>query len=525
MKALTPNSNLCALYGRVSTQEQANRGLSITAQESICREQAERDGFTVIASLKDEGKSGGNMNRAGIQEIKRLVLENRINAVYTLHNDRIARNTMDYLVFRQLLRDRGVSLVSIQQPMLNDDSATGRTMDTMMASFNEMSRLVTSDKVKATLYAKAQEGYFPTMVPHGYKSIENPDKGASRLAKKIAVPDPLTAHAVREAFRLYATGLYSVYDIADFMIEQGVQGRLGAKLAANRVYDLLRNRFYIGEIHWGKIHNVNGKHEALIDKRTFETVQHVLEMSNKKACRRRKYQWQLSGFLWCERHDRRYCAEWHLKKKKAYYHCPNRTGCGKYMEQVFAEDTVAEKFKDLEFSDEFMAMVIEKVQRVFFEKRKGYEGRRQGVINRRTALEQRRKVAENKLMGGVLSDDDFKRMRNEIDASLAQIEDELFDLGDEWDNQVDLAREALLITKNIFKAYKKASFNLKKHYLGFFWDRFEAYDGVILKSVSTPLFEQLLMAEVAYFKKSKPRKSPETKAKRTGILSTSRLRD
>ena len=64
----------------------------------------------------------------------------------------------------------------------------------------------------------------------------------------------------------------------------------------------------------------------------------------------------------------------------------------------------------------------------------------------------------------------------------------------------DIAQDILLLSRDIYKAYKKASFNLKRQILSFFWERFEVANGVILTSVSSPLFEELLKAERAFYK-------------------------
>lgn len=111
---------------------------------------------------------------------------------------------------------------------------------------------------------------------------------------------------------------------------------------------------------------------------------------------------------------------------------------------------------------------------------------------------------------------------------LVEVDDELILLEDQRELNVDVAQEILLLTRDIFKAYKKASFNLKRQYLGFFWERFEVADGVILKSVSSPLFAELLRAEEVYFKNTK--NDPKSKNAlnngdfEKGILTTNLLR-
>lgn len=490
------------VYCRVSTSDQADHGQSIEAQESICTREAEKDGYTVLKVIKDEGRSGGTLKRPGIQELIRMVVAKEINAAYVIHSDRIARNTMDHIFLRNLFRENNVILKCINQPVV-DDSAVSKTMDTVMASFNEMQRLITGEKVVATMYEKAKAGYFPAYPPIGYKNINNPTPTSERFSQKIVVKDELYAPFLRKAFELYATGNYNVFDVNDILYEQGFRTRKGGKLAESRLYELLKNRFYLGELHWGNIHITDikiVKHEPLIDEYTFNRVQKILDTKNNHACRKRKYQWLLNGFLRCYKHGCRYTAEWHLKKKIAYYHCANKSGCGKYSEQTKLEEVIADKFKTLEFNPEFINKVIEKAKNIFYERRKVYDGKRQSFINQRTAFETKRKVAEDELLAKTLTREAFTRINDELTNELENIDARLLELEKNRSVNVDVVKEIISLTDNIYDTYKRASPALKKQYLGFFWDRFEVCDGLIIKSVPSILFDQLLKLEQAYQK-------------------------
>ena len=72
-------------------------------------------------------------------------------------------------------------------------------------------------------------------------------------------------------------------------------------------------------------------------------------------------------------------------------------------EQVKMENAVAEKFKDLEFSPDFIELVISKAKNIFYERREVYESKRQGLINQKSAFEARLKVAETKLLSDTLN--------------------------------------------------------------------------------------------------------------------------
>ena len=187
----------------------------------------------------------------------------------------------------------------------------------------------------------------------------------------------------------------------------------------------------------------------------------------------------------------------------AYYHCSNKTGCGKYCEQTEIEQQVAEKFKDFEFSQDFIDEVVSQAKHQFLERRRIYEGRKQALVNKKTALESRRKIAEDKLLENIISDEDFTRIRLDTTAQLKQIDDQLFSIEAEQGVDISIVQDVLLLARDIYKAYNKASFNLKRQLLGLFWERFEVADGVILKSVSSPLFQELLTAEKVYFKNQK----------------------
>jgi len=523
MNKLTPDNNFAAGYCRVSTEEQANKGLSLDVQEEACKVAIVQDGFGVLIIIRDEGKSGGTLNRPGIQEIVKLIAGKKIRALYAISSDRLARNTMDYLYLRDLCKKNGVTIRYIYQPQV-DDSAMSQTMDTVMASFNEMQRLVISEKVKKTLYAKAEAGYFPGPTPPGYRNMDNPKAGAEKVARKIIAPDLMMGFLMTEAFNLYATGNFNGYDLNDLMYEKGLRARNGSKLSPSRFYELLKNRLYIGEVHWGAVHVERGWHEPLIDRETFNVVQAVMAGNNRHACRRRKYSWLLNGFVFCYKHQRRYTAEWHHQKGLAYYHCPNKSGCGKYLEATTFEAKIAEKFKDLEFENSFVERIIEKVRAVFLTRRQEYAAKRQGLINQKTALFSKRKVAEDKLLERVMQDDDFTRVRQEIDGLVENIDTKLAELDKQKETKVDVAQEILRFTRNIYDAYMKASPALKRHYLAFFWDRFEVEEGVIIRSHSTLLFRELLALKQLSLKKAETKKAPNMAPFSEVIIRSSGLR-
>jgi site-specific DNA recombinase len=498
---------LAVAYVRVSTDDQANNGLSLEVQEEQCVNKIKEDGFTLYKIIRDEGKSGKNLSgRPGMREIVELVTAEKINAVYMLSSDRFARNVGDHIYLRDLLRKHNVELRFLNQQM--DNSAMGITMDTVLASFNQMHSLLTSEKVISTIAEKVKAGYFPGMAPVGYKNVENPHS-VTRLDRRMIAPSEM-APFITEIFNLYATGNYNGVDLNDLMYAKGLRAKNGAKLSISRFYEVIRNPIYIGEIHWGEIINKDAKHEPLINRATFEKVQAIWAGISYHASRRRKYQWLLNGFVFCPEHKRRYTAEFH-PGKPAYYHCQNKSGCGKYVEVNTLEKAVAEKFNDLEFEPGFVEAVIKEIQTVYYKKREEYMGKRQGYINQKKAFEGKRKVAEDKLFTDLISDADFTRVRGEVAAQLANLDERIFELDKKQEIKMDVAQEILHFTRDVYDAYKISSLPLKRHFLGFFWERFEVYDGVIVNSCQSLLFRELLRYQAVSYKDGKLNKPYESK--------------
>jgi site-specific DNA recombinase len=111
----------CFIYCRVSTEEQAEQGYSLDAQEKLCRSFAEHNGYRVVGVFRDEGKSGTSLDRPALQElISNCTDGNSVSAVIVQETDRLARNTKDHLTIKAILKKTKVKLISVAQPMLDD---------------------------------------------------------------------------------------------------------------------------------------------------------------------------------------------------------------------------------------------------------------------------------------------------------------------------------------------------------------------------------------------------------------------
>src|SRR4051812_4519774 len=125
-----------AIYARVSTEEQATKGLSIDVQVDTSGKQVKSDNCDLLHTLTDEGYSGGSLKRPAIQRLIELVKSKSIDRVYMTHSDRMSRNVEDHYYLRRLFREHGVSIVYVMQPNLGNEDAMSKTSDGMFAVMN-----------------------------------------------------------------------------------------------------------------------------------------------------------------------------------------------------------------------------------------------------------------------------------------------------------------------------------------------------------------------------------------------------
>ena len=136
----------------------------------------------------------------------------RVDYVIVWSLSRWARNQKDYWMTRELVRQAGARLVSVSEPMIGDDSAAAFFTESIIAAKNQYESMQTSENVKRSLYQKAKGGGTYGWTRLGY--LNDVDKLPDGRRVSIAVPDPERQCLPTHAFQLYATGEYSLSQLA-----------------------------------------------------------------------------------------------------------------------------------------------------------------------------------------------------------------------------------------------------------------------------------------------------------------------
>ena len=485
-------------YVRVSTDEQAKHGQSISVQIKIIKEYCKNNKLNYGGYYSDEGRSGTNINRPALQQMLQDASEGKFNTLIVQAIDRVARDTKDYLTIKSLISKYEVALVSLTESML-DNSVYGQLVEEVIAAINSFQPRLTGSKAKSTMLEKAKQGWYPSYAPIGYKNIKN-KKNISRFDQRIIVRDADEGKHVKKIFDLYATRTYSVDDIIEEMHERGMRTRNGAKkINRNTIYYVLRNPFYWGLLKWSTVERI-GLHEPLISKELFDTCQRIREEHNLYACRKRKHVFLLRGLLFCETCGSRYTAEWHkvnssLRKKIAYYHCSQiRKGarCSEpAIEKELLEERISELLKDFQFNGTFVKKVIKEAEKLIGEQRGVYESKRKSISAQRRELEKKRDSLEDKLLSETIDDEAYKRITGRVDKALLEVEQQELSIDQNRMVSSDTLRNIMVLSGNIYKAYKEAPIGLKKKYLSLIFKEIKIKNGEIFEVTPHEIFAQL----------------------------------
>jgi len=479
------------IYSRVSTDEQAKEGQSIEAQIKLCRAYAKDNQITVVDVFKDEGKSGSNTNRPALQAMLTKVAEDKtIDHVLVLDTDRIARNTLDHLSIKSLLAKHHVSLISISQPMI-DDSPEGNFIDVVLAGANALQSQITGRKTSKVMEQKAKAGWWPSWAPLGYENTQNPTP-TSTLDKRILTPHPSNGPLITQLFQFYSKGTYSVESLTKKMVSLGLKNRQGGPIAPSIVNLALRNPIYYGDFVWReKLYH--GNHIPLTTKPIWDLCQDIMDKHNQYAERSRKHQYLLRGFLYCDKCGSRFWAAPHKGRNGIhhYYYCKKCTK-GTYS---FVKDLDKESLKlmgKVQITDQYAQELTETIQNSLKELRSQTGQEKQALVNQRTALEQKQHSAEDNLLDGTLSKDQFSRINQRIESEIATIEQQVYELSDNYQTKMEQIIELVNLARNIQETYKEVDFEMKRYYLGLFFDKIYVDDGKIVSATPSKAIAPLI---------------------------------
>ena len=296
-------------YVRVSDERQDE--YSPDSQLKKIREYASKEGYLIPDEyvFYDDGISGKSTRNR--EEFNRMIAiakekEHPFDRIYVWKLSRFTRNQEESIVYKNLLRKIGVSVVSVSEPL--PDGPFGSLIERIIEWMDEFYLINLGTEVIRGMEEKVSRCEPVTFAPFGYINATNtylPDEESG------------AADIVKEVFERYANG-EKQREIAVSLGRRGVRTKQG-NMPENRWIDyMLWNPAYIGKIRWTpdgeravskrdytneNIQIKDGNWQPLISMELWEKVQDMLTAQKKAypkhAKRQQPIPYMLKGIVRC----------------------------------------------------------------------------------------------------------------------------------------------------------------------------------------------------------------------------------
>jgi DNA invertase Pin-like site-specific DNA recombinase len=218
-------------YVRVSTDKQADFGVSLEAQTQKIRAMSTVQGAELVDVIVDAGESAKNLERPGMRQLLSLVDSRSVDVVIVAKLDRLTRSVKDLADLLERFTRRGVSLVSVAES-LDTATAAGRLVLNIMVSVSQWEREAIGERTRDAMDCKKSRGERVGTVPFGYRAEvipgEVPVSKNGRKSKPLQrlVPDGNEQDVLLRMRELRDLG-YTLAETADELNRQGFRTRRG----------------------------------------------------------------------------------------------------------------------------------------------------------------------------------------------------------------------------------------------------------------------------------------------------------
>ena len=311
-----------ALYIRLSKEDESEGpSESVTNQKSLLDEFVKKHRLSVYDVYMDDGYSGTSFERPAFQKMIADIEAKKVNMVITKDLSRLGR---DYIMtghyMERYFPEKRVRYISLLDGIDTGVESTANDITPFRAIMNDMYAKDISKKIKSVKRDKQRKGQFVVGKPmFGYKMHP--------MEKNKIVIDEEAAPVVRRIFAMALDGM-SCRKIAATLNEEAVptpaaycgwnvgrKGPYAGLWSGERISEMLQNETYIGNMVQGRTVKISykskkclrqarenwviveGTHEPLIDKETFQKVRMLV--NSRKHTRSRTYDFLLKGLIFC----------------------------------------------------------------------------------------------------------------------------------------------------------------------------------------------------------------------------------
>ncbi|TSB47156.1 recombinase family protein [Alkalicoccobacillus porphyridii] len=258
----------CAIYTRVSTEEQAKEGFSIRGQKERLDMFAQSQDWDIYDYYIDEGKSAKDIDRDELQRMLEDIANDKIEVVLVYKLDRLTRSVMDLYKLLEKFEANGCMFKSATE-VFDTTTPTGRLFITLVAAVAQWERENLGERVKFGMEQMVEEGRWPGGPPPFGFRLNEEDK---------LIVDEEESGLYKYMYELYETfhGDFKISNILNHELQ--VKTRKGNDFSAKTVRDIMKNPIVYGAFKWsGKLYDNFAP--AIVPKDRYDNV---MELRNSR---------------------------------------------------------------------------------------------------------------------------------------------------------------------------------------------------------------------------------------------------
>lgn len=247
----------CAIYDRVSTDEQALYGISLATQIEDLTKYAKEHGYEIVGYYSDEGITARKKltNREGFQRLLNDVRQDKIDLILVTKLDRWFRNVRDYHNTQAVLEEHHCNWKTIYEDY-DTSTADGQLKINIMLAVAQNESDRTSERIKVVFAYKKRRGEHITGAPsYGYI-----------VRNKKRYKDPEREHIVDDIFAYYFK-CFSKRKTVAYILNKYPDDK---KLTEYKINRILQNEAYCG-----RYDGVSGYYPAYITEQQFEQIRNI----------------------------------------------------------------------------------------------------------------------------------------------------------------------------------------------------------------------------------------------------------
>jgi site-specific DNA recombinase len=235
-----------ALYARVSTKSQAEKGTSLDGQLEMCFKKAKdlKINKDTVKVYREEGFTGEDIDRPKMNQLRQDIKNKLINRVIITHPDRLSRELVDKLIVCNEFEKYEVELVFVDTEYKN--TPEGELFFNMQSSIAQYELAMIKKRTSRGVIrsVKEKKNVMPMRVPpYGYDYID----------KKLVI-NKEEVEFVKKIYDWYVYENLTMRQIGEKLYEYGAKPKRkeSSNWSAASIQKILINEVYIGKYYYNR---------------------------------------------------------------------------------------------------------------------------------------------------------------------------------------------------------------------------------------------------------------------------------